>query len=187
MYEMNQKFSLLQANNNEPYLWTRDTGKEIREKLFDALDNIKRGEVVVIDFAGIKAFDFSFANELFGKTLLKMPVDYPGKFVIVENLTDYTRENLFNAISNLSLAIAEKKSNGAMSLLGKVHPVDEATFNLICQSAHPMTTNELVKLMDVKIQAMNERLSKLVDMGVIRRSRSLSQAGREQYEYTKIL
>lgn len=187
MYEMNIIFSLIQANGNEPYLWTRESGDGVRKKLFEVLGHTRSGDVVVVDFDGIKAFDYSFANELFGKTLPRMPIDFPDQFIAVTNLNEYTRENFINAISNLPLVVVEKKLGGGLALLGKVHPVDKVTFETICESSHPLTSIELAKHLDVKIQAMNERLSKLVDMRVIRRSQSLSQAGREQYEYLKLL
>jgi hypothetical protein len=184
---MNVTFSLFEANDNESYLWTREVGEAVRTKLFNVLKERQTGDVVVVDFTGIKAFDYSFANELFGKTLMRMPAEFPNNFLVVTNLNDYTRENLINALSSLPFVIVERKQSGELVLLGKAHPVDELTFDAICHSTSPLTANDLAKTLNVKVQAMNERLSKLVEMRVIRRSNSLSQAGREQFEYSKLL
>ena len=65
--------------------------------------------MVVIDAKGVEVFDYSFANELFGKTLLSLSNEYSGRFVIVENLTTYTTENLTKALEGLNLAMIQAK------------------------------------------------------------------------------
>lgn len=182
---MKNIFSLYDANNNESFLWTRETGVEIRKKLIAFLEKSNKFDVVFVDFEKINAFDFSFANELFGKLFLRLPIDFPENYIAICNLSEYTRENLTNAISNLPIVIIEQVNESKLELLGNVHTVDILTFEKICQSSKPITANELANQMNVKIQTMNERLSKLVDLRVIKRSKSLSQAGREQFEYMK--
>lgn len=164
------------------HLWTRARAKTIRPELLAQLEKLRQGDTLVIDLSSVEVFDFSFANELFGKTLLSLRTEYVGRFLVVENLTDYTRENLDQALRALGLAIIERKGT-ELSLLGKAHAVDHATFAVIARAGAPMTAATLRDQLGVNLTAMNERLSKLVALGVARREKTASAAGREQYEY----
>ena len=140
-------------------------------------------EVLVLDMEEVEAFDFSFANEFFGKLLLATPKEFPGRFVIVEHLTPYTRENLTAALEGLKLILIERKGK-TLQLLGKVGPADVETFDLIRRSKHPTTAAVLKEALGINLSAMNERLTKLASLGLVYRRRVISGAGREQFEYT---
>lgn len=164
-------------------LWTRDTARRIREQLEEILAAAAPGDTVVVDMKGIDAFDFSFANEFFGKALLALPRLYPQRFVVVQGLSAYTRENLVHALESLGLAMIERKGR-ALSLIGKVHPADVATFDTIASKRVPVTAASLAEALAVGITAVNERLTKLTNLGLVRRRSGASAAGREQYEYS---
>ena len=57
------------------------------------------------------------------------------------------------------------------------------TFDAIVRAKEPITAAELSSQLDVNLTAMNERLSKLARMGLVRREKGTSPAGREQYLY----
>lgn len=163
-------------------LWTRDKARPIREQLEAELARRKHGDTMVIDMKGVEAFDFSFANEFFGKLVLSLPRVYPQRFVIVEGLTAYTRENLISALESLDLAMIERIKK-KLVLIGKVHPADTTTFEAIAKSRSPLTAAALSQTLSLNVTAINERLTKLTNRGLLRRERGLSDAGREQYEY----
>jgi DNA-binding HxlR family transcriptional regulator len=164
------------------HLWTRELAKQIRTTVQQNLDALKAGDVLVLDLSGVEVFDYSFANELFGKTLLSLSSEFPGRFIVVENLTDYTRENLSKALESLGLAIIVRKKL-KLELLGKAHPSDVETFGALVAANEPISAVELSKRLSVNLTAMNERLTKLGAMGLVRREKSASVAGREQYTY----
>lgn len=166
-------------------LWTREKAKEIRSQLQAMLQDLNVGETLVIDVKGVEVFDYSFANEFFAKTLLSIPVDYPGRFLVVENLTAYTRENLEKTLESVGLAMIERKGK-TLHLLGKLHPADQKTFDAIVRAKEPITAVELSSQLDVHLTAMNERLSKLTKLGLVRREKGTSPAGREQYLYAAL-
>jgi len=163
-------------------LWTREKARPIRSRVGDVLESLKAGDVLAIDAAGVEVFDFSFAGELFGKTLSTLGVEYPGRFLIVSGLTDCARENLNQALEGLNLLMIEQRAEGP-TLLGKVHPADEATFAEILAAGEAVSAGTLSRKLDVNLTAMNERLAKLSSMGIIRREKSSSASGREQYVY----
>lgn len=166
-------------------LWTRDRARTIRAELNKLLDSVDEGSSVIIDAAGVEVFDYSFANELFGKSLLSIPSEYPGRFLVVENLTAYTRENLIKALESLGIAMIERKKK-SLDLIGKTHAAYVETFKTISKSKAPVTANAMSETLDINITAANERLSKLVSLGLIRRDKATSVAGREQYVYSTV-
>jgi hypothetical protein len=139
--------------------------------------------VLVVDATQVEVFDFSFANELFGKTALSLPVEHPGRFVVVAGLTEYTRLNLNEALKSLGLVMIERHGK-SHRLLGKVHPADEETFMAVVKAKSPVNATELGQKLGVALTAMNERLTKLARLGLMRRQCAKSAAGREQYEYS---
>jgi predicted transcriptional regulator len=138
--------------------------------------------VLVLDIQGVEVFDYSFAEELFGKLLVSLPREYPGRFVLVEGLSTYTQENLARALESLGLMMIERRE-GMLQLIGKVHPTDQATFAALVKAQGPVTVAALTTALQVSLNAVNERLAKLTACGVVRRQKGLSPAGREQYEY----
>jgi hypothetical protein len=176
---MVHKFSLFKYGDK---LWTRDVARKVRTDLYQVIEKASDGDVIVMDLKGVEVFDFSFANELFGKTLYSLPVEFPGRFVVFDHLTPYTRENLVNALEGMKLmAIARRGS--ATELIGKAHPTDIETFNALSNMRKPSTAAALADAFRVNLTAMHERLNKLVEAGVMRREASKSAAGRVQFVY----
>lgn len=164
-------------------LWTRDRAKELREELNRLLATTQPGDTVVIDANGVEVFDYSFANELFGKSLLSLNIEYPGRFLIVEGLTTYTRENLTKALESLNLAMIERKKQ-KLEIIGKIHSAYKDTFQAIIKARDSVSANTLKDQLEINLTAANERLSKLTNMGLVRREKAASTAGREQFLYT---
>lgn len=167
-------------------LWTREKARPIAQTVEDMLDELEPGDIVVLDTDGVEVFDFSFANELFGRPLLALPNRYQGRFLVVENLNEYTRENLSKALESLGIPMIERKGK-KLRLLGKCHPVDEETFGTIAHFKGPVTSNQLSNKLGLQINAINERLTKLVNLGLVRRDRTASSSGREQFQYTILM
>jgi predicted transcriptional regulator len=175
--------STFTLNKYGAQLWTREKAKAIRQDAEKALDDLNASDVLVIDLKGVEVFDFSFANELFCRLALNLPRDYPGRFVTVENLTGYAEENLQKALEAVGVAMIKRKGQ-TLSLLGKIHPADESTFSAIRKHKKQVTAVDLAEKLQVNLTAMNERLSKLTSMGLVRREKVASPAGREQYVYS---
>jgi hypothetical protein len=176
---MEAKFALKEFGTQ---LWTRERARPIRSRLVDALELLRTGDILTIDASGVDVFDFSFAAELFGKALSRLGVDHPGRFVIAEGLSDSARENLNQALEASNLIMIERHGY-ELRLLGKVHPADRETFAGVLGAGEAVSAASLGNKLGVTLTAMNERLSKLHNLGVVRREKSSSASGREQYVY----
>jgi hypothetical protein len=164
-------------------LWTRERAAGIRTDINKMLGALGAGDTLVVDTDGVDVFDYSFANELFGKTLLSLTGEYPGRFVVVENLTRYTRENLSKALESLGLAMIERK-RGKLGLIGKIHPADQETFSIIARAKEKVVAADLKDKLKINLTAANERLTKLTSLALVRREMGVSSAGRRQYLYS---
>ena len=180
VHVMDKRFELSEHGKQ---LWTREVAAKIRVQVNEQLGGLKPGEALVIDAHSVEVFDYSFANELFGKTLHSLQVEYPERFIIIENLTEYTRENLSKALESLGLAAIERE-NSKLHLLGKLHPADQDTFKEIASAKKPLSAVELKDKLGINLTAMNERLAKLTSLSLIRRTTGVSESGRKQYLYT---
>jgi hypothetical protein len=176
---MEKKFALKRFGDQ---LWTRETARPIRAQLSDILETMREGDVLVVDASGVDIFDFSFASELFVKAVSRLGVDHPGRFVVTEGLTESARENLNQALEASNLIMIERQGH-ELCLLGRVHQFDRDTFTGIVEAGEAVSAAALGKKLDVSPTAMNERLSKLNNLGVIRREKSSSASGREQFIY----
>lgn len=172
----------LRLADDGPYLWTRRPARGLRERLEDQAQELATGDTMVMDLEGVEAFDYSFANEFFGKTVISFVHEYPGRFLVVENLTEDTRLDLTNALESLGLVLIER-NDGRFELLGKFHPADRESFDAIVRAKGGVTAASLKDELGVNLTAMNERLVQLTSRGLIRREKGASPAGREQYRY----
>jgi hypothetical protein len=166
-------------------LWTREFAKTIRSELNQLLENSNAGDTIVIDSTNVEVFDFSFANELFGKSILSLQNEYPDRFLIIENLSEYARENLDKGLESLGIAMIERKGD-TVEIVGKLNSAYKETFFRIASERSPVTAVSIKDAMKINLAAANERLSKLLGLGLIRRQRSVSDAGREQFIYSTV-
>lgn len=180
-----EKILPLRKLGGRSQLWTRELAKRIRVELNKLLDETTLGDVVIIDAEGIEVFDYSFANELFGKSLLSMPNEYPERFLIVEHLSLYTKENLDKALEGMNLAMIERNGK-KIALIGKLHQAYVDTLMSIFNAKEPVSANQVKDELNINLTAANERLSKLVSLGLLRRQKGTSSAGREQFLYSTV-
>jgi STAS-like domain of unknown function (DUF4325) len=166
-------------------LWTREPARTARAAVEELLAGAQLGEVVVIDLDGVEVFDYSFAAELFGRLLQRLPIEYPGRFLVVEHLGESTRANLEPALEDLGLTMIELLPNGDFQLIGKAAEEDRITFRTIAAGS-VVSAPELADDLGIKLTTMNERLAKLVRLGVIRRDAASSGQGRSRYRYSTV-
>ncbi len=118
---MEKRFDLKKFGDE---LWSRERARPIRSQLGDGLELLAIGDVLVIDASGVQVFDFSFAEELFAKTVSTLKVEYPGRFLIVEGLTECARENLSQALEVKNLLMIERRK-------GKLKPCSAKSTRLM--------------------------------------------------------
>lgn len=163
------------------FYWTRERAIPLKAEALGLLEQLTKGDVLVLQASEVEAFDYSFAAELFGNLIKNVKVR-DGQFLVVDNLNEYNQVNLQKALESLELCIIARHS-GTLELLGKVNPVDAETFEIVALHSSPIATADVQERLGVSINATNERLKKLLGLGLIRRTSGRSAAGREQFLY----
>lgn len=84
-------------------LGTRKMGQEIRASVEAAIDN---GEKIVLDFHDISSISHSFADECFGKLLLRWDLEKVKKHTTFKNTTPIISSIILSAINDRILTPA---------------------------------------------------------------------------------
>lgn len=168
---------------DEETLWTRYDAEPIRERLLGLLAQARPGQSVVIDAHRLQGFDHSFAAELFAQTAGELPSRFPGVFVVVDGLAELPLGNLAATLRDCNRVMLARRADGGLALVGDHHPLDQQTLDAVRSSEALGTAAGLSDLLGISVNAVNERLSKLVRLGLVRRVEGVSSAGRKQFTY----
>lgn len=162
-------------------LWGRARGAAVRADIERALTKLSSGDVLGLNLSGVEVMDFSFASEVIGKLLYRMPVEYPDQQMVLLGASNYVKENLDAALRGMGLAALVLHGNG-WEVIGKFGEADLETLRELAV-AKSATAGEMARGLGISITACNNRLRKLTDLGLIRRERTVSPSGGEQYRY----
>lgn len=180
---MNESLNIYSHTGQQKFLWTREIANDPLAMAVTILERLRPGDILTIDMAAIDAIDFSFAAGLFGRLLLRAKSEFPERFVVVRNLEPVARENLAVTLVSLDLVMIESLHGGQFDLLGKFHPLDLETFRIVLDHDNRLTSRDLQALKQLAANTANERLSKLVELGLVRRVKGISPAGRQEFSY----
>ena len=159
-------------------LVTRPTGRHFQSLVKEVLEKPTL-QTVILDFAGIRLMDASFADEVFGNIASersRREATYTTA-LFLRSLEEASLENLDMALSSRTRreknlrnsVIPHIQPDNTIKLLGKWEKHVEETFTLLVQKIQ-LTTHELVDLLKIDIGAASTRLKVLYDLGLASRS-----------------
>lgn len=163
-------------------LWGHERGREIRAEIEALLDPLPEGEVFRIDCTGVKVMDYSFSGELFGKLIGAMASRYPGRVIVLANLEEYVRINLNVALEMMGLLALTVRGIRTWELIGKVGDTDRETLEILAKRKKA-TAPEIAEALNIKLTTCNQRLRKLVENGIIFRTKISASTGGDQFIY----
>lgn len=162
-------------------LWGRKMGREIRADVEEALEKLRPGEVLGIDLDNIEVMDFSFASEVFGKLISRLPTEYRDRYLVLLNVDDYVEENLDAALNSLELAALILRDSD-WKIIGKFSEAHVTTLKALAKTK-TATAPQIAEALNISLTACNNRLRKLSDLVLIRKERFSSPTGGEQFQY----
>ncbi len=166
----------------------RDSAKRHREKLSKRIEQQSNAESIVqLDFQQVKLMDYSAADELVCKLLRRLTGgDIDGKFLVLLNINDQSKENIQAALELQQLACIHIAPNGERQLLGKISPELADTYELAVKLGR-ITARDLVREAGLKISAGGNRLTRLKQLGLLALEESEAvESGGRQNIYTPI-
>ncbi len=174
---------VFQLGADRARLWGRDRGREVRAEIEGLLDSLGPGEALAVDLRSVEVMDFSFANEVFGKLYGRIGSEYPGRVLLLTGLADeFVKENLAAALAALNFMALAYTSPRKWELLGKFADTDRETLEAL-QRRKEATAPQLADALGIQLTAVNQRLKKLSDAGLIARMRVSAPSGGGQYVY----
>lgn len=171
-----------QGAEQQVQLWGRSLGREVREAVEETLAALTPGEALLVDLRGIAVMDYSFGSEVFGRIFGRLAAEYPGRALLLTGLSEDVREDLGVTLSALDLSALNIKNTRNWDVLGKAAETDRETLATL-QRLKKATAPQLADALGIKLTAVNGRLKKLSEAGMILRARVNAPSGGEQYVY----
>jgi hypothetical protein len=109
-------------------LVTRSTGAAVREQIERQLDDAGDAPFVVIDFSHVGLLDFSCADEIVAKLLLRHRDASPGRHFVFRGMSESHLDALEAVLERHGLALALECSDGAWLVVGAVSDEERAAF-----------------------------------------------------------
>lgn len=194
------------------HLAMRPHGRKVQEALDAALRKLPPGGVLVVDFSGVEMMDYSFADEALGTLYSRMSArEYPDRYLVLavgdDEMSEALMENIEVALSRREVAalvlpvtenVAEvlptddASRDGAAArppwrIVGKLpdHLID--TLRAVMEKDQA-TVRDLVEALGLdSATACNNRISRLYQMHLVRRTTAIVPEGGRQYCYSAII
>ena len=156
---------------------TRSLGQEGRARLDDLLGE-REGIDLVIDFAGVKVMNISFADEFLGKFLAAH--DFAALRTTLK-ITGLNSDNYFSVVvlvDRREAQVVVVDPDGELVLIGDKMLAD--TF-ATARALQTFKANDLAEAMSLTAQNANNRLKRLTQIGAVRKTQvtGSSHGGRE--------
>ena len=115
-------------------LVTRPTGAAVRGEIELQLTEIRDRTLTVIDFANVGLLDFSCADEVVAKLLLRYGADdAPGEaYFLFRGLSESHLDAIESVLERHRLALVVQRPDGSAELHGAVTPVEREVWRTLC-------------------------------------------------------
>ena len=114
-------------------LVTRSTGAAVRTGIEQQLDEMGDRTLTVIDFSQVGLLDFSCADEIVAKLLLRYVGDGAAReaYFIFRGIGDAHLDAIEAVLERHGLAIVAQKDDGGLTLVGAVGPVERRAWEAV--------------------------------------------------------
>lgn len=163
----------------------REKGRLVREDFVRVLESSPADTVLPVDFSGIEFIDFSCADELVSKLVMRLSTDLAGRHIVLTNLSEEVQENIAAALE-LRQLVCLAESHGAVKVLGRLHPELLKTYE-VARKRGRITARDLVSAFGLRISAGSNRLTKLSQLGLLARAHGEAiERGGRHYVYLPV-
>lgn len=142
-------------------LVTRPTGAAVRTAIEQQVSESPRPEVTTIDFSQVNLLDFSCADEIVAKLLLRYTSDdgQPG-YLTFRGIHDGHIDPIETVLERHALALVSWHE-GEAELFGHVEEVERAHWDVVCDHG-PLTAEDVARMLHVAAPAARQQLDLLV-------------------------
>jgi STAS-like domain of unknown function (DUF4325) len=169
----------------EAFLATRPRGARVREDIERELAKVSPGGFLALDFSGVDAVTFSFADEAIAKLVAdRLSGDLPDRGLVLEGLNEDVRETVEVVLQRRKLAavVATESGFSAVGVGDWLEPTLRTAAKLGEFSARALGDE-----LGLSPQAANNRLQLLVASGAVVRHRVVPDKGGKEFMYRFIV
>ena len=147
----------------------RDMGRELQAKLIARLEALPKDSVLPVDFAQVRAINFSFADELVAKIARRIAAgDLGRRYIVLCNVGEGPQEDLAAALKERGSVCILEESDGRRTVLGNISSEMRSTYDFAVENGR-ITARDLIerKEKNMNIAASSNRLARLREMGLL--------------------
>lgn len=166
------------------WLMARDTGARACRSLEEQLRSATADDDVVVDFDGVEAITFSFADEFVGRFMaLRDAGALPQVGVVLTHLNEDIRETIALVLERRNLVAIERQGADG-SLLGADRHLEETFTTALL--LHEFKAAEIAERLGISPQNANNRLKRLTAAGAVKRVRTNAERGGKEFAYQAV-
>ena len=161
----------------------RSRGIRIREAIEKALEEAKGIHRIILDFSGIGAVDFSWADEVVAKMVSRLwSGEYGEKFLLLKGLTSSQAENIHVALERKRLAVITIIPEG-WQIIGSLNNYLAHTLDQVMEKRH-LTLKQLSQEEGIGMNTSGTRLLNLYKKRLVVRVEGLTE-GKDEFHRGK--
>jgi hypothetical protein len=147
----------------------REMGRELQAEVIARLESLPKDSVLPLDFAAVRAINFSFADELVAKIARRIAAGEPGRrFIVLCNVGEGPQEDLTAALKARDSVCVLEENDGRRTILGDISPEMRSTYDFAVENGR-VTARDLIEQKEktMSIAASSNRLARLRDMALL--------------------
>jgi len=162
---------------------SRDTGREIREKIEHLIEQMSATDTLYVDLEGVVAVSPSAADELFGRLFSELASgQFRARRVILEHVDADAEEILSGVFKRREVFAPALDEHNRLRLIGAPEYL-EKTYEAAV-ALKEFTTSDIAEQFHLTLPAANNRLMRLWRTNLVARKESSARRGGREYVYS---
>ena len=172
--------SVLRGTVSELYsnLVTRPTGAAVRGTIEQLLGGMGGRTLTIIDFTHVSLLDFSCADEIIAKLLLRYTDDVPPRdnFFVFRGIGEMHLDAIETVLERHGLVLVAEERNGDARLIGNIDERERAAWQTLYRIGHAVTPEDISDDTGLAPDEVNRVLEALARRRLLMRSGDLYEA-----------
>ncbi len=159
------------ASLYQPYLVTRHTGRAVRLSIEGLVSEQGTLSLTVLDFGDVSVIDFSCADEVVAKLLLRSVErtnEAQQRFYVFRGVSQHHLDPMESALRRRGLAAAAQGPSGEPFLIGDVEPAASRLWLALCEAGRA-SAGDLAPSLGMDPGDCGRLLDRMVDRRLLRR------------------
>lgn len=172
--------SVLRGTVSELYsnLVTRPTGAAVRGTIEELLGGMGGRTLTIIDFTHVSLLDFSCADEIIAKLLLRYCDEDPPRddYFVFRGLGEMHLEAIESVLERHGLVLVAEERNGGARLIGKLDASERSAWETLYRLGHAVASSDIADDTGLPPEEVTRVLEALARRRLLMRSGELYEA-----------